>query len=81
MGSEMEIKDNSYWDAYDDALSEKLESDWEQYHKEQDEIDELERQKEEQKLKEASAALRAERASSRLIDYSGDDSSLDSRYH
>ena len=77
----MEIKDNSYWDAYDDALSAKLESDWEQYHKEQDEIDELESQKEEQKLKEASAALRAERASSRLIDYSGDDSSLDSRHY
>ena len=81
MGCEMEVKDNSYWDAYEAALSAKLESDWEQYHKEQDEIDELERQKEEQTLNEASAALRAERASYRLIDYSGDDSSLDSRYH
>lgn len=77
----MEIKDNSYWDAYDDALSAKLETDWEQYHKEQDEIDELERLKEEQKLKEAGAALKAGRASNRLIDYSGDDSSLDTRHH
>lgn len=77
----MEInKPKSYWDAYDEALGEKIESDWEQYHKEQEEIDELERQKEEQKLEEARSALRAERASYRLIDYSGDDSSLDSRF-
>jgi len=35
----------------------------------------------ERKAKEADAALRARRAAHRLIDLSGDDSSLDSRYH
>lgn len=77
----METKDNYYWDAYDDALSDKLEYDWEQFHTEKNEIDELERKKEEHTLKEARGALKAERVSSRLIDYSGDDSLLDSIYH
>lgn len=74
-------KTKSYWDDYDEALWDKFEADRATYDKEQEEIDELERIKEEQKLKDADAALRARRASSRLIDMSGDDSSLDSRYH
>lgn len=74
------IKDSSYWDAFDDALENKAESEREQYYKELDEIEELERIEEEKKLKAADDALRARRASYRLIDTSGDDSSLDSRY-
>lgn len=80
MGFEMEIKDSSYWDAFDDALDSKAESEREQYYKELDEIEELERKEEERKLKEADAALRTRRESTRLIDTSGDDSSLDSRF-
>lgn len=76
-----EVKDSSYWDAFDDALENKAESEREQYYKELDEIEELERKEEERKLKEADTALRARRASYRLIDTSGDDSSIDSRYH
>lgn len=77
----MEVKDSSYWDAFDDALDSKAESERKQYYKELDEIEELERKEEERKLKEADAALRARRASIRLIDTSGDDSSLDSRHY
>lgn len=76
----MEVKDSSYWDAFDDALESKAESEREQYYKVLDEIEELERIAEEQKLKAADDALRARRASYRLIDTSGDDSSLDSRF-
>lgn len=81
MGAEMEVKDSSYWDAFDDALENKADSEREQYYKELDEIEELELKEEERKLKEAEAALRARRASTRLIDTSSDDSSLDSRFH
>lgn len=76
-----EVKDSSYWDAFDDALENKAESEREQYYKELDEIEELERIEEEKRLKAADDALRARRASYRLIDTSDDDSSLDSRYH
>lgn len=80
MGFEMEVKDSSYWDAFDDALDCRAESEREQYYKELDETEELERKEEERKLKEADAALRTRRESTRLIDTSGDDSSLDSRF-
>lgn len=80
MGAEMEVKDSSYWDAFDDALESKAESEREQYYNELDEIEELELKEEERKLKEADAVLRARRASTRLIDTSGDDSSLYSSY-
>lgn len=76
-----EIKDNSYWDAFDEALWDKAKSEREQYNKELDEIAELEEAESEKRLKEADATLRARRASDRLIDTSGDDSSIDSRYH
>lgn len=46
-----------------------------------DEIAELEQADIDKQAKEADAALKARRAAYRLIDLSGDDTSLDSRYH